>query len=109
MFNVEMVVENVSLILIVVAMICTLVTVITEFTKDIGVMNKIPTDLQVLVLSIIVCVVIFFSYISYASIPFVWYYLVAVIFGSFIVAIICTKGWSYLSEIWKRFYRKGVK
>ena len=33
--------------------------------------------------------------ISYAGIAFVWYYLVAVIFAAFLVAIICCKGWDY--------------
>lgn len=102
----ELILSNVSQLLIVVAVICTLISVITEFTKEIGFLKKIPTSLQVLILSIIICVVAFFAYISYAEIPFVWYYLVAVIFTSFIVAIVCCKGWDYLLEIWKRFYKK---
>lgn len=102
----ELILSNVSQLLIVVAVICTLISVITEFTKEIGFLKKIPTSLQVLILSIIICVVAFFAYISYAGIPFIWYYLVAVIFASFIVAIVCCKGWDYLLEIWKRFYKK---
>lgn len=102
----ELILSNVSQLLIVVAVICTLISVITEFTKEIGFLKKIPTSLQVLILSIIICVVAFFAYISYAGIPFMWYYLIAVIFASFIVAIVCCKGWDYLLEIWKRFYKK---
>lgn len=101
----EIILSNASQLLIVVAVICTLISVITEFTKEIGFLKKIPTSLQVLVLSIIICVIAFFAYISYAGIAFVWYYLVAVIFAAFIVAIICCKGWDYLLEIWKRFYK----
>lgn len=67
------------------------------------------TSLQVLILSIIICVTAFFAYISYAKITFVWYYLVAVIFASFIVAIVCCKGWEYLITIWKRFYKPEDK
>lgn len=100
--------SNVTTILIVIAAICTLVSVITEFTKEIGVLNRIPTDLQVLVLSVIICTIGFFAYLSYAGIAFVWYYLVAVVFAAFIVAIICTKGWDYLINIWKRFFRKEL-
>lgn len=105
--NTEILISNTSAILIAVAVICTLISVITEFTKELGFLNKIPTSLQVLVLSIIICTIAFFAYISYANIAFVWYYLVAVIFAAFIVAIICCKGWDYLLEIWKRFYRKS--
>ena len=99
----ETLLTNMSMILLVAAAICTLVSIITEFTKEIGILNRIPTDLQVLVLSIV-----FFAYISYAKISFVWYYLVATIFAAFVIAIICTKGWDYLIGIWKRFYRKEL-
>ena len=86
--NMEFIIANASQLLVVVAVICTLISVITEFTKEIGILNRIPTSLQVLILSIIICVTAFFAYISYAKITFVWYYLVAVIFASFIVAMV---------------------
>ena len=104
----ETLLTNMSMILLVAAAICTLVSIITEFTKEIGILNRIPTDLQVLVLSIIICTIVFFAYISYAKISFVWYYLVATIFAAFVIAIICTKGWDYLIGFWKRFYRKEL-
>ena len=104
----ETLLTNMSMILLVAAAICTLVSIITEFTKEIGILNRIPTDLQVLVLSIIICTIVFFAYIAYAKISFVWYYLVATIFAAFVIAIICTKGWDYLIGIWKRFYRKEL-
>lgn len=102
----EFLIEEASQIIIVIAVLCTLITIITEFTKDIGFLKRIPTSLQVLVLSIVVCVVSFFAYISYAGIVYHWYFLVAVFFESFVVAIICCKGWDYLFEIWSRFFRK---
>lgn len=103
--NMGFIITYASQLLIIVAVICTLISVITEFTKEIGFLDKIPTALQVLVLSIAICVIAFFAYISYAGIAFVWYYLVAVIFAAFLVAIICCKGWDYLINIWKRFYK----
>lgn len=107
--NMEFIIANASQLIIVVAVICTLISVITEFTKEIGILNKIPTSLQVLILSIVICITVFFAYLSYAKITFVWYYLVAVIFASFVVAIVCCKGWEYLITIWKRFYKPEVK
>jgi len=98
--NMEFIIANASQLLVVVAVICTLISVITEFTKEIGILNRIPTSLQVLILSIIICVTAFFAYISYAKITFVWYYL---------VAIVCCKGWEYLITIWKRFYKPEDK
>lgn len=101
----ENIISNLSQLIVAVAVVCTLISVVTEFTKEIGILNRIPTSLQVLILSIAICVIAFFAYIDYASITFVWYYLVAVIFAAFIVAIVCCKGWDYLIDIWKRFYK----
>lgn len=106
MISIETIMANTSVVLLAVAVICTLISVITEFTKSLGFLKKMPTDLQVLLLSLIVCVVCFFAFLSYKNITFVWYYLVAVIFASFIIAIICTRGWTYLTDIWKKFYIK---
>ena len=85
--DIQVLVEHSATILAVLCAICILVSVITEFTKEIGFLKKIPTDLQVLVLSMIVCIIGFFAFISWKNIPFMWYYLVAIIFSSFIVAI----------------------
>lgn len=104
----ENLVSNVSTVLLIVATICTLISVITEFTKEIGILNRIPTDLQVLVLSIGICTIVFFAYLSYATMEFVWYYLLAVLFAAFIIAIICTRGWDYLINIWKRFFKNKL-
>lgn len=103
--DIEFLVSHAAQLLVVTAVLCTVISAITEFTKEIGFFNRIPTSLQVLALSVIVCTTAFFAYISYAEITFVWYYLVAVVFAAFIVAIICCKGWEYLIGIWRRFYR----
>lgn len=105
----EILINNLSMVLAIVCSICILISIITEFTKEIGFLNKIPTMLQVLVLSLIVCIVAFFAFISYKQIEFVWYYLVAVIFGSFIIALITAKGWEYFIDIIKRYWQKDLK
>lgn len=104
----QAIIDNMSIILAVICALCVIISVITEFTKEIGFLNKIPTSLQVLVLSIVVCVLAFFMFISYMNIQFVWYYLVAVIFISFIVAIITAKGWDFFINIIKRFWRRDT-
>ncbi len=103
--SIEVLISHLSQIMIIVAVICTLISVITEFTKEMGFFSRIPTSLQVLVFSIIICIIAFFAYISYAGITFVWYYFIAIIFASFFIAMICCRGWDYLIGIWKRFYR----
>lgn len=98
-------IQNGSAILSIICGLCILISVITEFTKEIGFLKRIPTTLQVLVLSLVVCVTSFFMYTSYMKIPFVWYYLVAIIFISFIVAIITAKGWDYFFNIVNKFWK----
>ena len=101
----EMIIKNASQIVLVVAILCTLISIITEFTKEIGFLKKVPTKLQVLVLSIVICLTAFFAYVSYAGMAIAWYYIVAVIFAAFVVALVCCNGWEYLIKIWKRFYK----
>ena len=47
--------DKLAILLLVVAVICTLITVITEFTKEVGILKKIPTSFQVLITSLIIC------------------------------------------------------
>lgn len=96
--------DKLAILLLVVAVIC---TVITEFTKEVGILKKIPTSFQVLITSLIICEICLFVALSYFDIRLLWYYPVAVFFGAFIIAFICTRGWDYLIEIFKRFYRGG--
>lgn len=98
--------EKISLLLIIVAVICTVITVITQFTKEIGVLKKIPTSLQVLITSVIVCEVFLFGALSYHSITLAWYYPVAILFAAFLIAYICMFGWEKLIEMFKRFFKK---
>lgn len=98
--------EKISLLLIVVAVICTVITVITQFTKELGFLKKIPTSLQVLITSIVVCEVFLFGALSYYNIALMWYYSVAILFAAFLVAYICMFGWEKLIEMFKRFWKK---
>lgn len=79
------------------------VSVITEVIKGIGVMKKIPTDIVVIVLSVVLTVVAFFAYAQYAALVLVWYWVVAALICGFFVAFIAMYGWSKLNELWTRF------
>lgn len=105
----ELIVRNTTLILLIVAALCTTISVITEFIKDLGPIKKIPTKFLVLIVSLVVCTVSFFAYETYAAFKFVWYYIVGIIIGSFIIACICTNGWEYLIDTWKKFYKKDIE
>lgn len=91
----QFILNHFTLIVAVVCAMCVMVSVITEFTKEFGFLNVIPTKLQVLVTSLIVCIIAFMMYMSYMKLQIFWYYIPAVIFVAIIVAIITTNGWEY--------------
>ena len=101
--------DRFAVCLVMVAVLCTLISIITEFTKEVGVLKKIPTSFQVLITSVIVCEVGLFVGLSFYHIALLWYYPVASFFGAFVIAILCTRGWDYLISIFKRFYNGGDK
>lgn len=95
--------EALSQLVVAVGALAFIVSVITEVVKSIGAMKKIPTDIVVLALSMVLTVVAFLAYAQYAYIAIVWYWVVAAIICGFFVAFIAMYGWSKLSELWTRF------
>lgn len=105
----ENLISNLSTILLAVAIICTLVSVITQFTKEIGFLNRIPTVFQVIVLSIAITVTVFIAYMEYKEYEIVWYMMVAAVVVGIFIAYITAKGWDALIDTFKRFYKKDLK
>lgn len=96
-------IENLSQVMIAIGALAFVVSVITQVIKGIGVFKKIPTDIVVTVLSMVLTVVAFFAYAQYASLVVAWYLIVAAIICGFFVAFITMYGWSKLKELWTRF------
>ena len=83
------------------------VSVITEVIKGIGVMKKVPTDIVVIVLSMVLTMVAFFAYAQYAALVVAWYWVVAALICGFFVAFIAMYGWDKINELWTRFNPKN--
>lgn len=96
-------IENLSQLMVAIGALAFVVSVITQVIKGIGVFKKIPTDIVVTVLSMVLTVVAFFAYAQYASLVVTWYLIVAALIGGFFVAFIAMYGWSKLNELWTRF------
>jgi hypothetical protein len=99
----SLITSNPVLLLTIVGTLAFLVSVITEVTKNIGFLAKIPTDLQVIVLAVLLCQVSYFAYCSYFSINIQWYYIAGCIIAAFIVAFVAMYGWSKLTLLYNRF------
>ena len=95
--------DNLVLLLTLIGVLAFLVSVITEVTKNIGFLAKIPTDLQVIVLSTTLCLFIYLAYVSYSGIAIQWFYIFACIIASFIVAFVAMYGWDKLVTLYNRF------
>ena len=81
------------------------VSLIVQLTKGF-IPKKIPTDLFVMVISLIVTMFALVMFIQWKDIAAEWYYYVLGIFGSFVVAFLAMNGWSKLKELWSRFVNK---
>lgn len=100
---ISLTVENLSQLMIAIGALAFVVSVITEVIKGIGALKKIPTDIVVIVLSMILTVVAFFAYAQYVSLVVAWYLVVAAIICGFFVAFIAMYGWDKINELWNRF------
>ena len=96
-------IEQVTTLMGVVGAIAFVVSVITQVLKGVKPLDKLPTDILVFILSIVLTLVAFFAYASYAGLTVLWYYVVGAVIGGFIVAFVAMYGWTKLKELWDRF------
>lgn len=99
----NMFVEYVPVLVSAVGALAFVVSVITEVTKRLPGFNKIPTDLEVLVLSISLTTLSFMAYVSYTAKSASWYLVVGSVIAGFFVAFIAMYGWSKLTDLYSRF------
>lgn len=98
--------KNFADIAIVIGCLATLVSIITQVTKEFKLLKKIHTSLQVTVLSVVLTVVAYMAYISHCDISIEWYMVVGAVIGGFIVAFVSMFGWEKLHEIYNKHKRE---
>ena len=101
--DLNIVLENGAVILTIIGAMATFVTIVTEFTKSWGFLDRIPTSLQVLAVSMLVSVLSVVIYVQMQKAEMVWYYIVGAIVLGWIVAYVSMYGWEKLTEMWGRF------
>ena len=79
----EILLQNVTLIMAVVGVLAFVVSVITQVFKGVGVLSKIPTDILVFVLSIVLTVVAYVAYMDYIQQTIIWYMIIAAMLAGF--------------------------
>ncbi len=102
----EMLLQNLTLIMAVVGVLAFVVSVITQVFKGVGVLAKIPTDILVFVLSIVLTVIAYIAYMDYIQQTIIWYMLIAAALAGFLVAYIAMFGWEKFADLWRRFVNR---
>lgn len=98
--------NDIAMLIAALGILAFLVSVITQVTKEIGILKRIHTSSQVTVLSIVLTVVAYFAYVSYSGIAIIWYMIVGAVICGFIVAFVAMFGWEKLGELYNRFKKK---
>ena len=101
--DLNVILQNGAVILTIIGAMATFVTIVTEFTKTWGFLDRIPTSLQVLVVSMLVSVLSVVIYVQMQKAEMMWYYIVGAIVLGWIVAYVSMYGWEKLTEMWGRF------
>lgn len=99
----ELYAKQISFLLITLIVLTIIVSVITEVTKNLGFLAALPTDLQVIILSQVLCILAYTAYSSHLALAITWYYLIATIILAFFVAFLAMYGWEKLIGIAGRF------
>ena len=94
--------ENTTVILGITGVLVFVVQVVVEVIKRLPVINRVPTNIVVLVLSIGATVGCLCGYKTYIEGTSLWYEYVLAVAGGFIVAYIAMFGWGKLKELWER-------
>lgn len=101
--DLNVILQNGAVVLTIIGILATFVTIVTEFTKTWGFLDRIPTSLQVLAVSMLVSVLSVVIYVQMQKTEMIWYYIVGAIVLGWIVAYVSMYGWEKLTEMWGRF------
>jgi len=108
--DVKFLMESVTYVLMAIGVTAFIVSIITQAIKEMPILKKIPTNVVVLVLALILCPVEVIVLCQYFQIVIVWYYVFASFIAAFIVYLVSTGGWERVTELWKKTkYKKELE
>jgi len=99
----EELVLNTSKILALIGGLSFIVTVIIEVIKNVKFLEKVPTQLVTIIVSILICTIGYIAYASYSGMLITWYYIFAAFISSFVVSYVSMFGFDTLKELYDRF------
>ena len=90
--NMELMMQYVVYMLMAIGVLAFLVAVIVQVIKELPLLQRIPTSLVALAVSLILCPLAVVIVCQYLKIVIVWYYVFASIIAAFIVYLVATGG-----------------
>ncbi len=100
--NMEIMMQYVTYALMAIGVLAFLVAAIVQVIKELPLLQRIPTSLVALAVSLILCPLAVVIVCQYLKTIITWYYVFASIIAAFIVYLVATGGWERLAEMWKR-------
>lgn len=108
--SMELLMQYITYGLMALGVLSFLVAVFVQVIKELPLLQKIPTSVVALVVSLILCPLSVVIACQYFKIVIVWYYVFAAFIAAFVVYVIATGGWERAAEIWERTrYKKKNK
>ncbi len=102
MINVELFMQYVTYFLIAIGVLAFLTAVIVQVVKELPWLQRLPTSVVALVVSMILCLLAVLIVCQYFRIVIVWYYVFASFIAAFVVYLVATGGWERIADIWER-------
>ncbi|MDO4732456.1 MAG: hypothetical protein Q4B50_02925 [Bacillota bacterium] len=90
----------------IIGLLALLIAVLTELTKNVGLLKKLPTDLQALLCGVLFAV----AYMIYSKASLGqalhWYQLFEAVMQGLLAAFVAIYGWGRLVELWQRLGKR---
>lgn len=100
--NMEIMMQYVTYALMAIGVLAFLVAAIVQVIKELPGLQRVPTSLVALAVSLILCPLAVVIVCQYLKLVIVWHYIVASIVAAFIVYLVATGGWERVAEMWQR-------
>lgn len=99
---------NIEVILVMVGMLTALTNIVVQVIKQVT-WNKLPTNILVLLVAMVLCLGAFVAYAQVNGIPITWYLIGAVVVLGFLVAFAAMFGFDKLKEALSNGGKPNVK
>lgn len=100
--NVNEIMQYLSYAMLAIGIMAFIVSIITQVIKSWPGLDVLPTQAVVIVLSLLLCPLLFIMFMAWRQQPIAWWMLLTCFLTGFVVALVSMDGWERLREIWDR-------